>query len=76
MKYTRKQVTVRALEAAARAYERCAQWVRSASPSAQQRIEEEVSEAARRTGPPLGSAVLAEARKRKELIYFYATRKD
>jgi hypothetical protein len=56
MKYTRKQVTVRALEAAARAYERCAQWVRSAGPGAQQRIEEEVrklrAELARRSEVP------------------------
>ena len=56
MKYTRKQVTVRALEAAARAYERCAQWVRSADPSVQQRIEEEVrklrAELARRSEVP------------------------
>jgi hypothetical protein len=56
MKYTRKQVTVRALEAAARAYERCAHWVRSADPSVQQRIEEEVrklrAELARRSEVP------------------------
>jgi hypothetical protein len=56
MKYTRKQVTVHALEAAARAYERCAQWVRSADPGAQQRIEEEVrklrAELARRSEVP------------------------
>jgi hypothetical protein len=61
MKYTRKQVTVRALEAAARAYERCAHRRRSA-------------EATRRTGPPLGSAVLT--KPEEEVIENYATRKD
>ena len=56
MKYTRKQVTVRALEAAARALRTLRVWVRSADPSAQQRIEEEVrklrAELARRSEVP------------------------
>ena len=56
MKYTRKQVLVQKLETAARAYERCQQWVRKDPREAQQRIEEEArklrAELARRSEVP------------------------